>query len=123
MGLDPENDPVVFTTDYGLEIKSHNVGEVPVTTTSPSDTVTVSSTSWNYISAGGYNWIIIGSYSASSYTISTIKVDEYSGNNPDVTDAGNAIENANGNGLLKTNVTIPAFSNAISSLVFPNLSV
>ena len=117
LNLDPENDPVVFTTDYGLEIKSHNeAGLVDVTTNDPSSngTVTVSSTSWNYISAGGYNWIIIGQYASSSYTLSTIRGDEYSGNNPDATDAGNAIEDANGNGLLKTNVTIPAFTNAIA---------
>ncbi|MBR3790551.1 MAG: hypothetical protein IKK20_01965, partial [Clostridia bacterium] len=27
LGLDPENDPVVFTTDYGLDIRWHMAGE------------------------------------------------------------------------------------------------
>ena len=114
--LDPENDPVVFTTDYGLEIKSHNANGAPdasITDTNQNDPITVSGTTWNYISVGGYNWIIIGSYSESSYTISTIRGDEYSGSNPDGTDAGYESECAGTNGLLKINpITIPAFSNA-----------
>ena len=115
LNLDPENDPVIFTTDYGLEIKSHNVGEVPVSTTSSKGSITVSSTSWNYISAGGYNWIIIGSYSSSSYTISTIRGDEYPSSIPDRTDAGNALESASNKALLKiNNITIPKFTNAVT---------
>ena len=113
--LDPENDPVIYITDYGLEIKSHNVGEAPVSVNSDNGTITVSSTTWNYISAGGKEWIIIGSYSKSSYTFtpSIISADKYSGNNPDNTDAGNAVESANVNGLLQTaTITIPAFINA-----------
>ena len=116
LGLDPENDPVIYTTDYGLEIKSHNAaGLADVTVNDPSGngTITVSSTTWNYMSAGGYNWIIIGQYSSSSYTISNIRGDEYSRNNPDGTDAGNEVESANANGLLQTNFTIPAFTNAV----------
>ena len=115
LNLDPENDPVIFTTDYGLEIKSHNVGEVPVSTTSSKGSITVSSTSWNYISAGGYNWIIIGSYSSSSYTISTIRGDEYPSSIPDRTDAGNVLLNASNKGVLKiNNITIPKFTNAVT---------
>ena len=115
LNFDPENDPVIFTTDYGLEIKSHNVGEVPVSTTSSKGSITVSSTNWNYISAGGYNWIIIGSYSSSSYTISTIRGDEYPSSIPDKTDAGNALESASNKALLKiNNITIPKFTNAVT---------
>ncbi|MBO5310332.1 MAG: hypothetical protein J6A98_03955, partial [Clostridia bacterium] len=119
LGLDPENDPVVFTTDYGLEIKSHNVGEVPVSVNDPSGngTVTVSNTKWNYISAGGYNWIIIGSYSESTYTFfSTIRGDEYSGLDNDGTPAANAIsfdEKRPQEIIQGSSVTIPAFTNAI----------
>lgn len=53
LGLDPENDPVVWVTDNGFEIKSHNVAV-------SSGTTTVSSTSWKYVTLGSYNWIIIG---------------------------------------------------------------
>ncbi|MFQ6749226.1 MAG: hypothetical protein ACLRFR_00090, partial [Clostridia bacterium] len=56
--LDPENDPVVYTTDYGLEIKWHMASPLPSSGT-PS-TTTVSSTTWAYFTAGGCNWIIIG---------------------------------------------------------------
>ncbi|MBR3790688.1 MAG: hypothetical protein IKK20_02670 [Clostridia bacterium] len=48
LGLDPENDPVVYTTDYGLEIKYANA----LTNTNLA--------SYTYFEAGGYNWVIIG---------------------------------------------------------------
>lgn len=59
LNLDPENDPVVYTTDYGLDIRWHMASPLP---TDPSDiaTTTVSSTAWAYFTAGGNNWIIIG---------------------------------------------------------------
>lgn len=70
LDLDPENDPVVFTTDYGLEIKWH-MSELPK---DPSKISTIQPTSssgvYAYFSCGGYNWIIIG-YSNKSKTIST----------------------------------------------------
>ena len=114
--LDPENDPVIFTTDYGLEIKSHNAGEAPISVNQSNGTITnASGTTWNYISAGGYNWIIIGQYSSSTYSFnpSPLAGNMYAGNNPDGTDAGNAIEGASENGLLQVGtITIPAFTNA-----------
>ncbi|MBR2433628.1 MAG: hypothetical protein IKB21_03400, partial [Clostridia bacterium] len=42
----PENDPVVFTTDYGLEIKYANA--------------LTYLTGYTYFTAGGVNWVIIG---------------------------------------------------------------
>ena len=44
--LDPENDPVVYTTDYGLEIKYANA--------------LTYLTGYTYFTAGGVNWVIIG---------------------------------------------------------------
>ena len=85
-----------------------------MSTTSSNGPITVSSTEWNYISAGGYNWIIIGSYSSGAYTISSIRGDEYPSSIPDKTDAGNALETASNKGLLKiNNITIPKFTNAV----------
>ncbi|MBO5309911.1 MAG: hypothetical protein J6A98_01750, partial [Clostridia bacterium] len=115
LALDPENDPVVFTTDYGLEIKSHDAGAPSISLKGSSGSTTVSGTSWNYISAGGYNWIIIGSYSESSYTISTLTVTEYQtiGSLADSTPAGTAVKgNASKQVIKVNNVTVPAFSNA-----------
>lgn len=70
--LDPENDPVVFTTDYGLEIKWHMVG-LPQ---DPSNISTLSSgkfTGYAYINAGGCNWVIIGrSNKTESYATGTL---------------------------------------------------
>ena len=120
MELDPEKDPVIYTTDYGLEIKSHNAAGLPdITVNDPTGKGTIATqggTTWNYISAGGYNWIIIGQYSSSSYSFnpSPLAGNMYSGNNPDGTDAGNAIESASENGLLQAGtITIPAFTNAV----------
>ncbi|MFQ6749907.1 MAG: hypothetical protein ACLRFR_03635 [Clostridia bacterium] len=48
LGLDPENDPVVYTTDYGLEIKYANA----LTNTALAG--------YTYFEAGGVNWVIIG---------------------------------------------------------------
>ncbi|MBR3790609.1 MAG: hypothetical protein IKK20_02265 [Clostridia bacterium] len=120
LGLDPKNDPVVFTTDYGLEIKSHNADGVPDISnvdTNQDASITVSSTSWNYISAGGYNWIIIGSYSESSHTISTLTVPQYQAiggsSLADGTPAGTAVKDEDSKQVIKINdVTVPAFLNA-----------
>ena len=115
LGLDPENDPVVFTTDYGLEIKSHDAGVPNISLKGSSGSTTVSGTSWNYISAGGYNWIIIGSYSTSSYTISTLTAPQYQtiGSLADSTSAGSAVKNDFSKQVIKVNdMVVPAFSNA-----------
>ena len=58
LNLDPENDPVVWVTDNGFEIKSHNVSV-------SSGTTTVSTVSYKYVTLGSWNWIIIG-YSTKS---------------------------------------------------------
>ncbi|MBO5310063.1 MAG: hypothetical protein J6A98_02540 [Clostridia bacterium] len=102
--LDPENDPVVWVTDNGFEIKSHDVSV-------SSGTTTVSSTSWKYITLGSWNWIIIG-YSTKNETqgighVSVATPDNYDRNTyttwldgatpklaPDSTDAGAAIKSA-----------------------------
>ncbi|MBR2433746.1 MAG: hypothetical protein IKB21_04015, partial [Clostridia bacterium] len=113
--LDPENDPVIFTTDYGLEIKLHDAGVPSISLKGSNGSTTVSSTSWNYISAGGYNWIIIGSYSTSSYTISTLTGTQYStiGSLADSTPAGTAVKGDVSKQVIKiNNLTVPAFSNA-----------
>lgn len=56
---EPEIDPVVYTTDYGLDIKWHLTGY----TVKPETIGKLSSgffSGYAYISAGGYNWAIIG---------------------------------------------------------------
>ena len=60
LNLDPENDPVVWVTDNGFEIKSHDVAV-------SSGTTTVSTVSYKYVTLGSWNWIIIG-YSTKSLT-------------------------------------------------------
>ena len=117
LGLDPENDPVIFTTDYGLEIKSHNAGELTASIKTSSGPTTIGGASYNYVSAGGYYWIIIGQYSSSSYTMSdTIKAseDEYATTKQyDNSDAGNEIYSASSNGIYQLNITIPKIPYAL----------
>ena len=56
---EPETDPVIYTTDYGLDVKLHLSGY-------KSDPSTIGKllsgkfSGYAYISAGGYNWAIIG---------------------------------------------------------------
>ena len=104
LDLDPEHDPVVWVTDNGFEIKSHDVAV-------SSGTTTVSTVSYKYITLGSWNWIIIG-YSTKDVTqgtghVSVATPDNYDRNTyttwldgatpklvPDSTDAGNAIKSA-----------------------------
>ena len=86
LGLDPENDPVIYTTESGLEIKSSNAA-----LTTRSNPLKV------YFPMGTYNeyplnWIIIG-WSTDNTSLSTI--------NENITPAGNAIL-ADSNGTLQT---------------------
>ncbi|MBR2433218.1 MAG: hypothetical protein IKB21_01260, partial [Clostridia bacterium] len=56
---DPETDPVIYTTDYGLDIKLHLSGYK----SDPSTVGKLTSgkfSGYAYISAGGYNWAIVG---------------------------------------------------------------
>ena len=104
LNLDPENDPVVWVTDNGFEIKSHDVAV-------SSGTTTVSTVAYKYVTLGSWNWIIIG-YSTKSLTqgtghVSVATPDNYNRNTcttwldgalpklvSDSTDAGNAIKSA-----------------------------
>ena len=54
LGLDPENDPVVFTTSSGIDIKYGGAGF-------PTGTLESSGLSgYAYVTMGGRNWVIIG---------------------------------------------------------------
>ncbi|MFQ6749665.1 MAG: DUF6273 domain-containing protein [Clostridia bacterium] len=68
--LDPENDPVIYTTDYGLDIKWHMAG-LP---NDPSDIETVPTDQrfalYAYFTHADVNWVIIG-WSNKSNTLST----------------------------------------------------
>ena len=134
LGLDPENDPVVWVTDNGFEIKSHDVSV-------SSGTTTVSSTSWKYVTLGSYNWIIIG-YSTKELNQSVsghVNINNTSYNDyfsitnttnlvnklgTDTTDAGSIIKSAsvekNARIYLSSAVSVPTklkavFTNAVAS--------
>lgn len=116
LGLDPENDPVVYTTDYGLEIKSHDAVGPQLTSTVITGANGTSSASgvggYQYITAAGYNWVIIGQYDTSTYShMSGTVYHDFYGNN---TIAENAIDNDPNNALamIKTS-TIPVFAKAV----------
>ena len=54
LGLDPENDPIIATTDWGLDIKFHQAISVDYLGEG------VKFAGYPYITAGGVNWVIIG---------------------------------------------------------------
>ena len=58
--LDPENDPVIYTTDYGLDIRWHMAG-LPA---NPNDIAIMPGgqkfETYAYFNHGGVNWVIIG---------------------------------------------------------------
>ena len=117
LGLDPENDPVIFKTDKGLEIK---YGGAALT----SGTSTITSLSgYAYVTMGGTNWIIIGQSSTTSgnYSIHTYYKDWATSSYVEKqTDAGNAIWTATNhvdygtlhNGISGTTINFP---NAVKS--------
>lgn len=125
--LDPENDPVVYTTDYGLDIKFHR--DIPTFNTSSSYGVS----GYIYFTMGSYNntevkWIIIGknsnlTKSASLYT--QVKTNwqtygyykSYSG--LDSSDAGTIIKNSSSKGLVYDYLNC-VFANAVSTTEIPN---
>ena len=81
LNLNPQTDETIFTTESGIEIKSHNLS------------ATGSATSIQYFTLGSYNgtpvnWLIVG--------VSN------NGIHPDSTDAGEAILAANANGKIVT---------------------
>ena len=73
LGLDPTTDPIVWTTDTGIQIRSHDVSV-------SSSTTTVSTVAYKYVTLGSYNWIIIG-YSTNSATQGTGHVGVSNSNN------------------------------------------
>ena len=107
LGLDPKNDPVVYTTESGLEIRMSNADKFSGTTTTTTNigkTYTQDLTSFYYFTMGSFsgtiythtntsytlsnepvNWIIlgVGSHSSafidsvSNYLFSTIKNNDY----------------------------------------------
>ncbi|MBR3790664.1 MAG: hypothetical protein IKK20_02550, partial [Clostridia bacterium] len=113
--LDPENDPVIYTTDYGLDIKWHLAG-LPVS----SNDIAIMQTGekfagYAYFTTKGYNnqdvnWVIIG-YSNQTFNLSGVinlspfinYYSEYSNSNLNIlqiqdTDAATEIYDAHING-------------------------
>ena len=126
--LDPENDPVIYTTESGLEIKyaqAINLGSGDKHTSSGTiggvATIPSGLSGYAYISLGTYdnkpiNWIIIG-YNSSSTTVNVnynfdaavafstylanpSAYNSFAGSLETSTDAGSLISNAANNGLV-----------------------
>ena len=59
--LDSENDPVIYTTDYGLDIRWHLASPLP---TNPNEMQILPAgqklATYAYFNHGGVNWVIIG---------------------------------------------------------------
>ena len=97
LGLDPENDPIVATTDWGLDIYFHNAGESSWVNTSANGNVTTTALNgYNYFLGGTYGgvelkWVIIG-YSTNTVT-GPVAVPGTNANNiaPDSSPAGSAV--------------------------------
>lgn len=100
LGLDPENDPVVWVTDNGFEIKSHDVAV-------SSGTTTVSSVSYKYVTLGSWNWIIIG-YSTKEGTPSSGISGYVNVGGPTYNDYANVTNNNNIRNQLVPESTSPA---------------
>ena len=113
--LDPENDPVIATTDWGLDIKFHSVGEG---IWQPSLNTSTLSSGYCYFTTDIYNWIIIGysTKTASAGPVSGINVKV----NPDSTDAGNEIKNYASRGqIMIKSYTVSAYANALGTPDIP----
>ena len=104
LGLDPENDPVVYTTDSGLEIKMSNAfatskGGTVTTTTNTGYTYTQNLSNFYYFTMGTYsgtiytaknktetysvsnepvNWIILGLGANTGYFLDTVSANLFS---------------------------------------------
>ena len=130
LGLDPENDPIVATTDWGLDIKFHNAGEWTSTgykADQMSSNGNVSTSALNgycYFTGGTYGgvslkWVIIG-YSPTVIT-STSPIWAKDIGIPDTTDAGNALKSASSKGtLIGTSYKVnPIYTNAVSNSEIP----
>ena len=127
LGLDPELDPIVATTDWGLDIYFHNAGEGTWTNPSISTSGTVSTSALNgylYFQGGNYNgvtglkWVIIG------YSTNTVSAGPVSGANVtvslDTTDAGSLIKTYAERGLVYVNsYKLSAYTNAVGTTEIP----
>ena len=128
--LDPENDPVICTTESGLEIKyamAINLGtgtqyETDASIPAGSATSPSGLSGYAYLKMGNYNWIIIG-YNTSStsttvnynyngtmdfatYLASPSSYKSFAGSFEKSSDAGLAISNAGSNGLMWANYAL-----------------
>ena len=130
LGLDPQNDPVVATTDWGLDIKFHNAGEYSgagYLVSNPSTNGTVSTAALSgylYFQGGTYNgvsnlkWVIIG-YSTNAIT-STGPVKATNLGIPDSSPAGTAAKADSSKGtLISTQYKLNAFTNAVGNAEIP----
>ena len=131
--LDPENDPVICTTDYGLHIRWHMTG-LPANSANMLSPITSGNlmVGYAYINHADVNWVIIG-YSNKNATFSsgtlinlTTFLSYYSSFSDPLsflelkdTDAATAIYNANLNqsGFL---YNISSVTGKIKSALFPN---
>ena len=80
LGLDPKNDPVVYTTESGLEIKMSNAfsttkGGKITTKTNRNYTYTQDLTSYYYFTMGTYSGTVyVGDTTTNAYTVSNAPV-------------------------------------------------
>ena len=130
--LDPENDPVIYTTDYGLDIHWHMAGlpenSADITNIKGTNVAFIGNAYFNY---AGFNWAIIGysnknaTFSSGSLINLTTLLSYYSSfSNPisflelKDSDAATAIYNANLNkdGLF---YNISSATGKIKSVLFP----
>ncbi|MFQ6749389.1 MAG: hypothetical protein ACLRFR_00925, partial [Clostridia bacterium] len=125
--LDPENDPIIATTDWGLDIKFHNAGEYQgagyLVNNPSTNSITLGSTNYAYVSMGKYggndvNWIIIGYSTNPAEGTNVVKATGLG--IPDESDAGNVVSSASSNGqLVSTQYLLNEFSSAVPSKEIP----
>ena len=129
LGLDPENDPIVATTDWGLDIYFHNAGQGTwKSSISTNGSVTTDALKgYLYFQGGTYNgvsnlkWVIIG-YSTNTASAGPVNPNNVSNNTvfPDTTDAGTLIKNYASKGMVYVNsYKSPTFTNAVGNAEIP----
>ncbi|MFQ6749455.1 MAG: hypothetical protein ACLRFR_01265, partial [Clostridia bacterium] len=141
LGLDPENDPIIATTDWGLDIKFHNDWGTFGTSANSGGVA-----GYVYFTMGKYdnqdvNWVIIGQSTVISYydgthhltykkytsynfieylNQTTSNASFYKNNQYEIyTEAGSVIEEAGNNGLIYDFEQI-LFANAVSNETVSN---
>ncbi|MFQ6749328.1 MAG: DUF6273 domain-containing protein [Clostridia bacterium] len=101
--LDPENDPVVYTTDYGLDIKWHMVGEATNIINHPNKISSGSKfESYAYFRHADVNWVIIGICD----DFSSVPINAKWVMGSDATVAGDLLKTVSINGQVVANVTM-----------------